>query len=118
MAGRVKYVPNPMVVPELERSLMMGVALETVAKAAAEKARGIAPVATDAYAQSIEGGKVLEGAWRGRVMSADWKANWIEFGTIHEPAHATLRKGCEALGLRVRGRMRYKWRPSSRGTWY
>jgi len=117
--GRIRYVPNPAAPREIEASLFMKVALESAAKMAAGRAKDFAPVDSGDYRDSIVGESVdVGGRWIGRVWAKDWKSGWIEFGTVREQAHATLRRGCEAVGLRVRGRMRYKWRPSSRGTWY
>ncbi|WP_063039722.1 hypothetical protein [Nocardia pseudovaccinii] len=45
------------------------------------------------YKKSISGEAIfVHGAWRGRVISRDWKAHWIEYGTKHMPAmHIMLR---------------------------
>ena len=78
------------------------------AKEAAEYAKTIAPVNktgkphttpggyTDTpgqYRDSIEAVAVFEnGEWRGRVISHDWKAQWIEYGTEKMPKQAVFRR--------------------------
>lgn len=45
------------------------------------------------YRKSIEGTVVFEkGRWIGRVGAQDWKAHWIEYGTVKMPKQAIMRR--------------------------
>lgn len=75
--------------------------LAVIAKAEEIKsfAQSFGPVQTGAYVGGI---KVEESNGGIIVRASDWKSNWIEFGTrTGYPAHAPLRKGAEAAGLKV-----------------
>lgn len=63
-------------------------------------AKSIAPVETGAYLAGIDVDERIEnGSPTTRVVAKDWKSNWIEFGTARGfPAHAVLRRACEAVG--------------------
>lgn len=70
---------------------------------AAEIARGLAPVVTGAYRDSIAADQVLDGdKLISRLFATDFKAHWIEFGTSRMPAMAILRQAMEAAGLAIR----------------
>lgn len=90
------FVPNPLLVKELEASVDMEKAMLETAEPIAEKARSIAPVDTGAYQASIravsgeEDGKV-----QARVISDVDYAAFLEFGTTTNPAFATLRRASE-----------------------
>lgn len=77
--------------------------LEDKVKAAAEIARGLAPVMTGAYRDSIQADQVLDGdKLVNRLIATDFKAHWVEFGTSRMPAQAVLRRAMEAAGLAIR----------------
>lgn len=77
--------------------------LEEKINAARDIAKVIAPVESGAYKQSIETavGYNDKAQVVGRLLATDWKAGWIEFGTMRTMAHATLRRSLEAVGLKV-----------------
>lgn len=63
----------------------------------------IAPIESGAYKESIETsvGYNEKAQVVGRLLATDWKAGWIEFGTVGTLAHATLRRSMEAIGLKI-----------------
>lgn len=95
---------NPALSAEFHRSSGGQKALLEAAEAIAENARGLAPVRTGDYRDSITVEQDRKGT---RVVAADFKAGWIEFGTGGDtptPAHAPLRKGAEQAGLTLTAR--------------
>ncbi|GAC70729.1 HK97 gp10 family phage protein [Gordonia soli] len=86
--------------------------LDKLAKEGADYAQSIAPVGTKRhtlksgyvdepgdYRDSIYGTTVFVGGrWRGRVGARDYKAHWIEYGTVHMPKRAVMRRTAEHLG--------------------
>ncbi|MGH2651415.1 MAG: HK97 gp10 family phage protein [Actinomycetota bacterium] len=102
MAGLVRFVPNPVGIEALKRSVGVQVVLTALGTALKAAAQSHAPVQTGKYRDSIE---VEDGDLPGtkRVVAHDFKANWIEFGTVDTPAFAPLRTAADSLGLRLRG---------------
>lgn len=80
-------------------------ALVSVAQPAKEMAKAFAPIRTDAYRQSI---RVVTDERDIRLEATDWKAHWIEFGTVDTPVFAPLRRGVRAAGLKLREAKRTK----------
>jgi hypothetical protein len=74
-----------------------------VAKAIAEVARSNAPHESGDYAAGIRAEKTKGGA---RVIAADYKSAWIEFGVPSRgiPAQFNLRRAVDAVGLKFRKR--------------
>lgn len=89
-----KLATWPGLIPELEERV----------KAAEAVAIATAPVESGKYKTSItsQAGYDERGLIMGRLRADDWKAIWIEYGTSKMPAHATLRRAMESVGLRVR----------------
>lgn len=82
---------------ELVRSPELRGHLEKLAKNAADRAKQLVPVDTGDLQDSIEG--VVDFDRRGfvgRVDAHDFKAKWIEFGTVRRPARPFLRPALEA----------------------
>jgi len=94
-----RFVLNRHLERDLERELAYKRGLHEKAEEAARNAKAVAPVLTGAYRDSIqateEGGEVF-------VVAKDWKANFIEFGTVNNPPKAPLRRGVQAAGLRFK----------------
>lgn len=103
----MRFVPNPQAPALLARTTEMVEFLGVVAEAAAENARGFAPVRSGSYRDGIEGqAGIVEGQAEGRVNARDFKSGWIEFGTGQPgptPAFAPLRRGADATGLKLIG---------------
>lgn len=78
---RLKLAPNFAQI--LERQLDVRSILHEKAEEAAEIARSTAPVDSGRYRDSIE-------VDDNQLVSTDWKAHFIEFGTIHNRAMRTL----------------------------
>lgn len=96
MADRVVY--NVRVVPELMGHPLMAVALDRMAAHVADEARAVAPFDEGDYHDSIEHDVIVEeGVTKGVVYSDDYKALFIEYGTVDTPAFAPLRRGLEQL---------------------
>lgn len=88
-------------VQKLERTHGVLDALDNGAKAAAEKARDIARAEaydTGAYHDSIKGHRV--GA-EVVLEATDFKAKWIEKGTVRQSPKAPLKRGARMAGLRL-----------------
>lgn len=99
-----KYLPNPEFNELMERTQTMANAMGVFAEEGADRAKEAAPVLSGDYKESIkgEGGFNEEGKAVGRVWSDDFKAGWIEFGTLYLPARAVLRRAVESVGLKTR----------------
>lgn len=100
----IKFVPAPMVERKLAAWDGLIPELEMRVKAAELVAVAMAPIESGRYMESItsevgfdEKAKII-----GRLKADDWKAIWIEYGTSKTPAHGTLRRSMEAIGLRVK----------------
>lgn len=99
----MRFVYDPKCEELLKRTPQMVARLKVAADDSAEAARGIAPVMTGEYRDSIEGEAGIEnGVAKGRVNAHNFKAHWIEFGTRYWPAHAVLRRAVESVGLRFK----------------
>ena len=83
MSTSSRFVPNPGFESEIIRDPSMAESLLPLAEQAAAVAKGLAPVRLGHYRDSIEGvaGARDDGIVVGRVLSDDFKANWIEKGT-------------------------------------
>jgi hypothetical protein len=93
-----RFVPNPAAddlvaaMPELEP------VMSSLASSAASTARGLAPVDTGAYRDSIGSESGLEGGERMANVYADAEhAQYVEFGTSRVPPFAVLRRAAETL---------------------
>lgn len=102
-SSRVRFQKDPLAEAKLSTWPGLIPELEDRVKAAEVIAIATAPVESGDYKEGIssdvgydERGKVI-----GRLLATDWKSVWVEFGTIKTPAHATLRKAMDAIGLRV-----------------
>lgn len=99
----IRFVPDPLAERKLESWPGLIPELDWRVKAAEVAAEAIAPVDTGKYKESIESAVGFDERAKiiGRLYSKDWKAHWIEFGTIKEPAHAPLRRAMNSIGLKV-----------------
>ena len=104
MSKTVRFIPNPVAVAQLQAGEAMEDTLRERAEEVAEAARAIAPVGpTGDYKRSIEATSDIDrtGKARGTVYANDFKARWIEFGSIHNIPQHILSRAAEAVGLRV-----------------
>jgi hypothetical protein len=69
-----------------------------LAEEIAAEARAIAPVEEGDYRDSIE---VVSADGEEYVVAKDWKAWWIEYGTVDTQTFATLRTAAKNRGLDV-----------------
>lgn len=99
----VRFVADPLAERKLASWPGLIPELEWKVKSAEVAAKAIAPVETGRYKESIESAVGFDERAKiiGRLYSKDWKAHWVEFGTIKEPAHAPLRRAMNSIGLRV-----------------
>lgn len=100
----VRFEKDPLAERKLESWPGLIPELAERVKDAETVAIATAPVESGRYKSSItsdagydERAKII-----GRLRADDWKAIWIEYGTSKTPAHATLRKAMESVGLLVR----------------
>lgn len=95
-----KFVMHPSLIPLLARSSQMGRAMLEGATQVLEEAQSLAPVFAGHYKEglrvelSVKDGKVV-----GRVIADDptGAGGLIEFGSIHNPAFAPLRRALTAV---------------------
>lgn len=105
--GFGKFVYNPTAEELLKHTAEMAAHLKYAAEKGADAAKAVAPVRTGDYRDSIEAdSSASEG--KARVLATDFKAQWIEFGTIHTPTFAPLRRGAESAGLKVEASGKYR----------
>lgn len=99
----MKFVKNPVVEEQLERTEDMLGALTSRASTVVPIAKALAPVKTGDYRDGIQltPGFLEDGRAVARLNAMDFKSGWIEFGTIRIPAHAVLRRAAEAAGFNV-----------------
>jgi hypothetical protein len=90
---RLKLVPQFQQV--MERNPGIAATLNVRARGAAMYARTIAPVASGDYRNSIG----VEGT---TLVATDFKAHWVEWGTVLHRAHATLRTAARRFADRLR----------------
>jgi hypothetical protein len=103
------FAYDPTVEKQLLRDPRMATMLGTYAEAGAEHARDDAPSGHAHrglhYRDSIHAIVGVDGRGPfGRVLSVDFAAHLVEFGSVNNPTYAPLRRGVEATGLRVTDR--------------
>lgn len=91
---KVRIVLQPNLPTILNRQTDVRLIVRTKAEQAADIARSIAPRVTGAYANSIGVEQETDGV---RLEATDFKAHWIEWGTIYTRAHATLRSASQRV---------------------
>lgn len=94
-----RFVPNPRLDDELRRNKQFLLGISEDVQNARDAAKGFAPVRSGDYRDSIE----VEIQGKDVVLVAkDFKAHWIEWGSIHNSPSAPLRRGVQAAGLRFK----------------
>lgn len=84
-------------VAALGRSNLAMKVMFLLAARSATAARQLAPVKEGKYKRSISADSGIEkGVATGRVKAGDFKANWIETGTINQAPRAPITRGVEA----------------------
>jgi len=106
-----RFVPNPLVVPQLAAGLAMKAAVHLEAVKVADAAKQLARAEaydTGAYERGIRPASGLDKdptvgypLQIGRVNAWDFKSGWIEFGSIHNVAKHILQRAAEAVGYTV-----------------
>ena len=101
MVDSVHFHLDPTLDAEVAKLIGEGNSAMKVAEAIAEIARANAPVESGDYAAGISAQKTKKGA---RVIAADYKSAWIEFGVPGRgiPAKFILRRAVDAAGLKFR----------------
>jgi hypothetical protein len=94
----MRFVANPNFQREIEREVEYRAGKVRVGEEVVQTAKGIAPVRTGAYRDSLK--TRIEGP-RVYVTATDFKGHWIEWGTIKQPAKAVIRRACRMVGLNV-----------------
>lgn len=99
-----RFIPSPGFDKRAERTPEMRALLRQSAGRAANEAERIGRQVAKSYTAEVED---VEGGVRIVATTDDINAaSWIEFGNQNLPAHAPLRKGAEATGLKTRGARR------------
>ena len=106
-----RFIPNPIGILQLKTGAQMQSALKDVADVVASAAKTLArreAWRTGDYANSIRPAAGIDKDENGvpaalaRVNAWDWKAGWIEFGSIHnDPPRRILQRAAEASGYEV-----------------
>lgn len=97
MGADIRFEFDPEWLANFDRSDVGEAGLLEAAREAARRAPLFAPWRTGRYARSftvvIEHGQV-------RLGNTNFKAHWIEFGSVNNPVSAPLRRGVIAAGFR------------------
>jgi hypothetical protein len=98
----IKYVPDPIGMAALARSIEVEAGLRAKAESAAAVARSIAPFEEGDYKDSIgaDSGLGDHGTVIATVYASDWKSVFLELGTgepLPTPAFATLRRAADTI---------------------
>jgi hypothetical protein len=98
----IKYVPDPIGMAALARSVQLEADLRAKAEAAAVVARSIAPFDEFDYKDSIAADSGLgdHGTVIATLYASDWKSVFLELGTgepVPTPAFATLRRAADTI---------------------
>lgn len=93
-ATKVRIVMNPAYRQILAANPSVQLVVRSKAEEAAGIARDLAPVATGAYRDSIQ---VEQEGSDALLVATDFKAHWIEWGTIRTRAFATLRSAAQRV---------------------
>lgn len=93
-----RYIPNPSFASDFLASDEALELVERLAQDAQPIAYDLAPKRLENLADSITVVAGLEdGVATGRLLAADFKAHWYEFGTERHPAEPYLRPAIEAV---------------------
>ena len=104
-----RFIPNPIGIEQLRLGAAMQATLKGVAEIVANAAKELAKreaYDTGAYYRSIRPAAGIDKsadipAAVARVNAWDFKASWIEFGTVKMPAKRVLQRAAEASGFQV-----------------
>lgn len=93
------FRPNPNLANELDAEPEFRSGLAKAAQPAAAAAKSFAPVRTGAYRDSI---RIVEDGRKVYLSAFDYKAWWIEKGSINNTPQAPLARGARAVGLKFK----------------
>ncbi len=97
------YVPNPTFAAQVAASPQMRAMLEKLARDGAARVREASPYRQGDYRRGITFKvELVSGRWVGRIIAGHWSSSLIEWGSVNNPPFAPLRRGVDALGLRMR----------------
>lgn len=101
-ASDTRFVANPMLEYELARSTMLADDLKDIADEVLQRAQDNAPVDEGFFKEDmrVETG-VDGGVITARFIADNWKAVIIEYGTASHPFSSPIRRGIEAMGLKL-----------------
>lgn len=95
------FKPNPKGFQELEADPKFQGGLAGETERAVTAAKALAPVAEGDYRNSI---RVVKDGKAVYLSAFDYKAWWIEAGTVDTPIFAPLRRGAQAAGLKFKAK--------------
>lgn len=90
-----EFIPDPNLDSNIRQMAEMTGARRAVADRMLNEARDLAPVRSGDYRNSLQ---VVTDGGQVAVVSDDWKAHWIEFGSINNEAFAPIRRAAERVG--------------------
>jgi hypothetical protein len=94
----MRFVANPNFQREIEREVEYRAGKVRVGEEVVQTAKGIAPVRTGAYRDSL---KTRVQGPRVYVTATDFKGHWIEWGSVNNRTFAVIRRACRMVGLNV-----------------
>lgn len=94
----MRFVPNRRFEEEIGRTSTARLGIRRYAEVAKRFAIGAAPRETDDYVRSLD---VVDEGGKTYVRTNDFAGHMVEFGSVHNPPYAPIRKGVRAAGLRL-----------------
>ncbi len=91
--SRVKYVPNPAFLTELQQQPEHDKGMRTITKSAAKSVRAVAPHKTGYYKRRVK-------AIGTRIRTLDVMWHLVEYGSKNNRPYSPLRRGLRAVGIR------------------
>jgi hypothetical protein len=90
------FRPDPVAQAELLKDPEVAAGVAKSLEPAVEAAKSFSPVDQGDYRDSIRISVTPDGVF---LTATDWISHLIEFGTVHSPPFAPLRRGALAVGL-------------------
>lgn len=102
--GTTHFIPNPFFDETFRRSAQCASALVQVGEDIKGAIQAASPVDTGAFRDSfsVQESTDSDGV-KAVVLTDDWKAAFIEFGTVEHPFNAPIRRGIESAGYTLKG---------------
>lgn len=91
--------PNPKLALEVERQALFQATMKEAAESCLSLAENIAPRgSTGHYSEAFE---IVQVGNQWRLQNNDFAAHWVEWGSVHQPPQAILRRAVTGVGLHL-----------------